>query len=93
MMLSEINDHCTNGEAIVKENGFYVTKNGTRHRKMTTRGWELCAEWKEGSYDLVSLKDLKNLYPIELAEYAINNKIDDQPAFAWWVPHTFKKRE
>ena len=67
MMLSEINDHCTNGEAIVKENGFYITKNGTRHRKMTTRGWELCVEWKEGSYDLVSLKDLKNLYPIELS--------------------------
>ena len=49
-------------------------------------------EWKDGSSDWVSLKDLKNTYPIELAEYAISNRIQDEPAFAWWVPYTLKKR-
>eukprot|EP00978_Attheya_sp_CCMP212_P009846 scaffold23446_cov77-Attheya_sp.AAC.1 len=31
--------------------------------------------------------------PVELAEYAINSKIDDEPAFAWWVPYVMKKRD
>ena len=29
---------------------------------------------------------------MELAEYAVGNKIDDEPAFAWWVPYTIRKR-
>ena len=32
-------------------------------------------------------------YPLEVAEYAIANKIQEEPAFAWWVPFTIKKRE
>jgi hypothetical protein len=31
-------------------------------------------------------------YPVELADYAIDNKIQDEPAFAWWVPYVLKKR-
>jgi hypothetical protein len=27
-----------------------------------------------------------------VAEYAIVNKIHEEPAFAWWVPFTLKKR-
>jgi hypothetical protein len=27
-----------------------------------------------------------------VAEYAIANKIHEDPAFAWWVPFTLKKR-
>lgn len=26
-------------------------------------------------------------------EYAINNKIEDKPAFAWWVTYILKKRK
>ena len=39
------------------------------------------------------LKDVKEASPIELAEYAVANKIDHEPAFAWWVPYVFKKRD
>ncbi len=38
------------------------------------------------------MKDAKNAYPVELAEYAIASNIADEPAFAWWVPFTIKKR-
>jgi hypothetical protein len=31
------------------------------------------------------LKDLKESYPIEVAEYARANKIAEEPAFAWWT--------
>ena len=49
---------------------------------MTTRGWEICIEWKDGTTNRVKLKDFKNSYPIDLANYANNNGIDDEPAFA-----------
>ena len=92
LMIDEIIDHRTDNDAIPKERGLYVTKTGTTRHRMTTKGWQLCVTWKDGSTNWVELKDLKNEYPIELAEYAINNKIDSKPAFAWWVPFTIKKR-
>ena len=91
MMLDEIIDHRKNDTAISKENGYIINGN-TKRKKMTTRGWEICVTWKDGSTDWIALKDIKDSYPVELAEYAINNKIDDEPAFAWWVPYTIKKR-
>ena len=39
------------------------------------------------------LKVVKESNPIELADYAVNNKIDNEPAFKWWVPYTLRKRE
>ena len=91
-MLDEIIDHRKTDDAVPRERGLYKTKNGTMRRKMTTKGWELCVVWKDGSTNWIDLKDLKNSYPVELAEYAINNNIQDEPAFAWWVPYTTNKR-
>ena len=42
---------------------------------------------------LAQLADLKESNPIELAEYAIANGLEKEPAFAWWIPFTLKKRE
>ena len=39
------------------------------------------------------MKDMKESYPIETAEYAIQARIHEDPAFAWWVPHVIKKRK
>jgi hypothetical protein len=36
----------------------------------------------------VKLAELKDSYPIELAEFAKALGIADEPAFASWVPHT-----
>jgi hypothetical protein len=30
---------------------------------------------------------MKDTYPLQTAEYAKANKIQDEPAFAWWVAH------
>ena len=40
----------------------------------------------------MDLKDVKEASPIELAEYAVANKIYDEPDFAWWVHSVLKKR-
>ncbi len=49
--------------------------------------------WKDGTISWEPLRNLKGSNPIELVEYAIMNKIESQPAFAWWVPHTIKRRD
>jgi hypothetical protein len=35
---------------------------------------------------------MKEAYPVQSAEYAVQARIADEPAFAWWAPHTLKKR-
>ena len=37
------------------------------------------------------LKDLKESYPIETAEFARARGIDDEPAFVLRIPYTFRK--
>lgn len=79
--------------AIPKEKGTFTTASGAIRKKRTTRGIEVCVQWKDGSSDWISRNDLKDSHPIELAEYAVLQQINDLPAFAWWVPHILKKRE
>ena len=94
MMMDSIADHRTTHEAISKAQGTYTNAYGIERRKATTRGWELLVEWRDGSSDCwVALKDLKESYPVELALYATSHKIDDEPAFAWWVPYVLKKQK
>jgi hypothetical protein len=38
----------------------------------------------------VALKDIKNSFPIEAAEYAVANKVSGEPAFAWWCDKMLK---
>ena len=91
-MLDEIIDHRKSEEAVPIEQGLYTTKTGTQRRRMSTKGWLICVIWKDGSTNWIVLKDLKNAYPVQLVEYAININIDKEPAFAWWVRFTARKR-
>ena len=50
-------------------------------------------KWRNGITTCVNLEDIKEAYPVQLVEYYIASKISMEPAFAWWVPHTFKKRK
>lgn len=93
MMLDEIIDHRVLDGATPKGQGAHETKNGLTRNKPTTRGWEVCVQWKTGDTDWVSLKDLKDSHPIKLAECAVMNELQEEPAFAWWVKCTLKKRE
>ena len=60
---------------------------------MTTKGWEICAHFKDGSTDFISLKYLKQSYPIELADFSQLYGIREEAAFAWWIPYVERKRK
>jgi hypothetical protein len=70
----------------------YVVINGRKHMRKSTKGWQLCIQWKDGSTSWEKLADGKESNPIEVAEDAITRGIDNEPAFAWWVDYTLKKR-
>lgn len=50
-------------------------------------------QWKDGSTTWNKLKDVKDSYPFQLAEFAIQQGFSDEPAFAWWIPFVIKKKE
>lgn len=91
LLLDEIIDHRTTPDAIPIEQGIAYNRHNIARKVQTTRGWDLQVQWKDGSSTWVSLKDLKASFPIELARYARDHTLLDQPAFAWWAPHTLKK--
>ena len=92
MILREISDHKVDGRAISTADGFTTSKNGNKVPKKTTIGWQLNVEWKDGSSDWVALKDLKESNPVEIAEYAVANKLVEEPAFKWWVADVMRRR-
>ena len=92
VLLDELIDYRLNSCKVKLQDGFITTGTGTRRRRETTIWWELLAQWNDRSTNWVSLKDLKEAYPVQTAEYAVVAKIAMEPAFAWWVPYTLKKR-
>ena len=92
VLFDEVVTHRTNGKEVRMQDAFVTTSRGTKRRKETTQGWELLVKWKDGSTTWVALKDMKEAYPVQVAEYAVSARISDEPAFAWWVPFTPKKR-
>ena len=92
ILMKEIIDYRTNETELKQQDAFITTKMGTKHRQETTKGWELLIEWKDGSTNWVSLKDIKESYPVEVTEFALATRISMEPAFTWWVPFVLKKR-
>jgi len=92
-LLKEIVDHKVDpSKAVSKQFGHHKTKSGHSRPKITTAGWEIQVEWKDGSTQWIPLRELKESNPVQLAEYATANDIADEPAFKWWVPYILKKR-
>ena len=92
VLMKEIINYQTNGTELKQQDTFVTTKMGTKRRQETTKGWELLIEWKDGSTNWVSFKDIKESHPVEVAEFALATRISMEPVFAWWVPFVLKKR-
>ncbi len=92
VLFQEIIDHRTDGKEVKEQDAFLTARNGTKRRRETTVGWEILIEWKDGSTSWIAMKDVKNSYPVQLAEYATQRRIAGEPAFAWWTKHVLQKK-
>ena len=90
----DIIDHKKDNRAISISDGETTSRNGIDKKpKRTTVGWHIQVEFNDGSTQWLRLKDVMESNPVDLAEYAIANKIDKEPAFAWWVNRVFRTRD
>ncbi len=85
-------NHCKNNRVIDKPDQYRVS-HGTWIKKKTTSGWDLEIEWKEGSTSWLPLKELKETNSVEVAQWAVDNRIDTEPAFDWWVQDHLKHQK
>jgi hypothetical protein len=72
---------------------YLMTRSGQRRLRKTTQGWRFLVNWKDGTESWVKLAELKDSYPVKLAEFATARGIANEPAFAWWVTSYPEKKE
>jgi hypothetical protein len=92
LVFQEIIDHIKDDTAIQLKDK-YIHHGSNKTLRHTTKGWFLQILWKDGSTSWEPLRNLKESNPVQVAEYAVANKIEDEAAFAWWVPYTLRKRD
>ena len=85
-------DHKSDMNAFQINDGFMKSNSSNSKRKKTTRVWQLLVEWFDRTMTWEKLSYLKYSYPVQVAEYASENRITDEPAFAWWARYILKKR-
>jgi hypothetical protein len=77
-------------QSAVEEEDMYIKYGSNMQPRKTTKGWSLCIEWNDGSTSRECLANLKESNPMEVADYALVHGLEAEPAFAWWVPFTFR---
>jgi hypothetical protein len=93
VLLDAIVDYRKDPSMAVARDDQVTIVDGKKIVKRSTRGWELCCEWKDGSTSWQKLADLKESHPLQVAEFAFAAQIADEPAFNWWVSWVLKKRD
>ena len=79
-MIKEIINHCKDGHALSKDDGFIVMKSGQRKLKCITQGWDHLCELGDGTTAWIPLKDLKESMLVQVTEYTIANNIAEELA-------------
>jgi len=63
------------------------------NRRFTTKGWSLHCLWADGSTSWEALRNLKESNPLEVAQYAEQHNLLNEPAFSWWAKHVLKRSQ
>ncbi|KAL7475056.1 LOW QUALITY PROTEIN: hypothetical protein ACHAW6_000990 [Cyclotella cf. meneghiniana] len=93
VILDAIMEYQKNPDVAVTCNNQVKVVDGKKVVTRSTRNWELCCEWKDGSTSWQKLPDLKESHPVQVAEFALAAGIADKPTFNWWVIWVLKKRD
>jgi hypothetical protein len=59
----------------------------------TTKSWDICIEWRDGSSSWHPMNKIKNSFPLHLAEYAVKHGIQEELAFKWWIKEAFRRKK
>jgi hypothetical protein len=81
LLLDEKIDHRSNKDAVKQADAFINAPSGRTRRRHTTKGWELLMKWKDGSEAWVPLNDAKESFPVQVAKYAVQARIQEERAF------------
>jgi hypothetical protein len=76
-LMEGIIDHKTDGHALEPAD-MYIKHGSNNKVRKTTKGWHLCVECKDGTTGWERLTDLKEINPVEVAEYASYNSLLDR---------------
>jgi hypothetical protein len=90
-LMEGIVDHKTDGHAVEPAN-MYIKHGSNKKVRKTTKGWNLCVEFKYGTTSWERQADLEESNPVEIVEYASAKSLLDIHDFVWWAPHVLKKR-
>jgi hypothetical protein len=94
ILMNEILDHESDDNAVtIKDMNVEDNQGSNPQLKRTTKGWKLLVLWKDGTSTWVPLKELKESNPVQVAEYAIGNKIATELAFNWWVHDVLRRKD
>jgi hypothetical protein len=86
-------DHRSDDQALTHDNMYTTNAQGVKRMRKTNCGWQLLVQWHDGAKQWIPLSVLKESNPVDIAEYVTARGIDKEPAFAWWVPYTLRKRD
>ena len=84
--------HRVGGTQVLKEDRYIELPNRGRSQKITTKVWDILIQCKHESTTWEALKDIKECYFVQLADYAIEKGISNEPCFPWWISKVVKKR-
>ena len=59
LVLDAITGHRSNEDAVKIENQYMIMKDGCRKLRQTTKGWDLCVQWRTGNEQWIPLRVLK----------------------------------
>ena len=72
ILFQEIVEHRYNGTKVKYQDALITTYTGKKRHRETTKGVEVLVQWMDRSIKLVTLKDIKNSHPVQMAEYAVH---------------------
>jgi hypothetical protein len=78
-LIDEIVDHKRMSDAVHADD-HYVYYNGKQWQRCMMKGWRFCVHRKDTTTSWISLKELKESNPVDVADYVVANKLVSEPA-------------
>jgi hypothetical protein len=94
VLFTDVIGHRKHVDEAMSDSEFEALEKGDKpSHARTTKGWEICIQWRDGSSSWHPLSEIKNSFPVHLAEYAVRHELQDEPAFRWWIKHTLRRKK